>query len=367
MVKAVILAGGYATRLRPLTLTTPKPLLPILDKPLLDWIIEGLVKAGIKDIVLSVRYHSDKIKSRYNDGSKYGVNIVYAEEPKPLGDGGPIKFINEVYGLDETFLVVYGDVFSNIDYRKLLDFHRSRGSLCTMTLTRVEDPTRYGVAVLDENCRVIRFIEKPRRDEAPSNMVNAGIYVFEPEVLKYTPGKGSFSIARDFIPILLENRVNIYAYIHNGLWSDIGIPRDYFKANIQALKTFYPNGYIGRNVSIENAEIVNPTYISDNVVIGEGSRIGPYTIINPRCRLGKYTRIVESIILKSTIIDTGSVIKRSIIGEKVVIGKWVRVEENSIIGDEVALNDEVMLARNTCILPFKEVRDSIYCEGKIVL
>ena len=367
MVKAIILAGGYATRLRPLTLTTPKPLLPILDKPVLDWIIEGLVKAEIRDIILSVRYYSNKIKSRYNDGADYGVNIHYAEEPRPLGDGGPIKYINEVYGLDETFLVIYGDVFSNVDYRRLIDFHRSKGGLCTMTLIRVEDPSRYGVAVLDNEGRIIKFIEKPRREEAPSNIVNAGIYVFEPEVLKHIPVKKSFGLAKDLIPKLLENNIGVYGYIHQGLWSDIGVPKDYFKANIQALKTFYPNGYIGKNTEIENTEIINPVYISNNVVLEEGSRIGPYTIINPNCKIGKYTRIIESIILKSTIIDIGTVIKRSIIGERSIIGKWVRIEENSIIGDEVILNDEILLTRNTYILPFKEVKDSVFSEGKVIL
>jgi len=368
MVKAIILAGGYATRLRPLTLTTPKPLLPILDKPVLDWIIEGLTRAGIKDIILSVRYYSNKIKSRYDDGSEYGVNIYYAEEPRPLGDGGPIRYINEVYGLDETFLVIYGDVFSNVDYTKLLNFHKTKGGLCTMTLIEVEDPSRYGIALLDDESKIVKFVEKPRREEAPSNIANAGIYVFEPEVLKYFPIKRSFGLAKDLIPKLLENNLSIYGYIHQGLWSDIGVPKDYFRANIQALKTFYPKGHVGKDTEIANtAEIINPVYISNNVTIEDGSRIGPYTIINPNCKIGKYTRIIESIILKSTLIDLGTVIRRSIIGERSIIGKWVRIEEDSIIGDEVILNDEILLTRNTYILPFKEVKESVFSEGKVIL
>ncbi len=367
MVKVVVLAGGFATRLRPLTLTRPKPLLPILDKPLLDWIIDSLREAGLDDIILSLRYLSHLIKARYGSGIDYGVSIEYVEEHRPLGDAGPIRLVKEKIGLDETFLVVYGDIFSNIDYKKLLEFHKKKGGLATIVLTRVEDPSRYGVAVLDEENRITGFVEKPEPGKAPSNMINAGIYVFEPEVIEYIPEKTPSKLAKHVVPRLVsEGRV--YGYIHEGLWSDIGVPADYYRANIEALRYFHPRGYISKNADVnDNVAIEHPSFISDNVTVKKGSKIGPYTILGRNTVLGENVRVRGSILFPYVMAENSAVIRNSIVGERCFIGKWARLEEGSIIGDEVVIDEEVLIARRVIILPFKEVTTPIYEEGRVIL
>ncbi len=366
LLKAIVLTGGFATRLRPLTLTKPKSLLPILGKPLLDWILEGLAKSGLKEIILSVRYLANMIKRRYGDGSGVGCFIKYAEEVKPLGDAGPIPLINRDIGLDTTFVVVYGDIFSNINYRELLEYHKKSGGLATLVLTKVDNPYRYGVAVTDDDGKIIDFIEKPTKNQIKSSLVNAGIYIFEPEVLKYFPDKTPSKLAKDVIPKLVKDGV-VYGYVHSGLWSDIGVPADYLRANFEALMHYYPEGYVSRSADVNGAEVVDPVYIGEEVTIDSDSVIGPFTIINHGCKVGKYTRIANSILLGNVIIEGSSLIMKSIIGERCYIGRWVRISENSVIGDEVVVRDCIYIAKNVVILPYKELVASVMKEGDVVL
>jgi len=366
VLRAIVLTGGFATRLRPLTLTRPKSLLPILDKPLLDWILEQLSRSGISNIILSVRYLAEMIKKRYGTGIDYGVSIDYAEETRPLGDAGPIRYISEEQELNDTFLVIYGDVFTNIDYQEVLNFHKKKGGIATIVLTEVEDPSRYGVAVLDDENRISTFIEKPPREKAPSNTINAGIYIFEPEVIKYIPKKYPSKLAKEVIPKIVSDGL-AYGYVHKGLWFDIGVPIDYLKANIEALKLFYPNGYIASNAEVNNAEIIQPTYISRNVKISKSSKIGPYTIIGRDCIIANMVRIKNSLLFNNVIIEAGSYIDAAILSEHCVIGKWVRIEPQCVIGDEVVVSDEVLISRETIILPFKEIDNSVIERRKIIL
>ncbi len=366
-VTAIVLAGGFATRLRPLTLTKPKPLLPVLDRPLLDWILEGLEKAGIKRVILSVRYMADKIKERYGSGFN-SLELEFVEEDRPLGDAGPIRLVDTLIGLTDTFLVVNGDIFTNIDFAEVIRYHKRVGAVATIVLTEVDDPSRYGVAVIDEDTRITRFVEKPPRDQAPSNLVNAGIYVFEREVLKYIPEtRERLKIAKHVLPKLVEEG-KAYGYLFKGLWRDIGVPRDYLLANIEALEYYYPRGYVSHDAEVsEEAEIQQPVYIAPYTRIAPGARIGPYTIICSRVVVESKALVERSIIMQKSRIEESSVIRSSIIGEGCFIDRWARVEEGSVIGDEVIIAERVYIAPRTVILPFKEVESSIYREGSIVL
>ncbi len=364
--KAVVLTGGFATRLRPLTLTRPKALLPVLGKPLLDWIIESLRESGIDEVILSVRYLADMIKERYGDGSSWGVKIFYAEEVKPLGDAGPIPLINEKYGIDGTFVVIYGDIFSNVDISKVINYHKSKGGLGTMVLTRVEDPSRYGVAVIDDDGKLRDFIEKPPKEKAISNLINAGIYVFEPEVLKYFPEKAPMKFSKDIIPRLVNEGV-LFGYVHEGIWSDIGVPRDYMKANFDALRFFYPGGYVSKSADIDDIEIEQPVFIGDEAVIEAGSKVGPYAVIGRKCRLGANSRIKHSVLLDSVIIEGSTYVSGSVIGRGTYIGKWVRICAGTVLGDDVVISDEVLITKNVVILPYKEIDKDITKEGAVIL
>lgn len=364
---AIVLTGGFATRLRPLTLTKPKPLLPILDKPLLDWILADLKNAGIKQVILSVRYLADMIRSRYENGDDLGIDISYSEEVRPLGDAGPIPKIIKEFEIREPFLVVYGDVFSNIDYKSICEYHRKKGGLATLALTKVDDPSRYGVAVLDNGNRIVDFIEKPPKEKVKSNLINAGVYVFEPEAVKYFPAKTPSKLSREVIPKMVQDRV-IYGYIHEGMWSDIGVPADYLWANIQALRHCIPEGYVSDDAEIEeDVELIQPVFIGKNVKVKKGTVIGPNAIIGQHSILGPSTRVLNSLLMDKVITEGASFIEDSIVGDRTYIGKWVRISAGSVLGDEVVIKDGVFIAKRTVILPYKEVSRSIEKEGQVIL
>ncbi len=361
-----MLAGGFATRLRPLTLTKPKPLLPILGKPLLDWILENLSRLELEEVVISVRYLADMIESRYGEKLVGNAPIKFAREIKPLGDAGPLKLVEELYGLDTTFVVVYGDVFTDADIKQIVEFHRERGGIATLMLVEVEDPSRYGVAVLGDDWRIRDFVEKPK-ERPPSKLANAGIYVFEPEVLKLIPSRSFYRIARDLIPQLLQ-RGDVYGYIYRGLWSDIGVPEDYLRANIEALHKLYPNSFVDPSTQLSNGvEIVHPVYIGKGSVIERDSVIGPNVVVLEGTRIGPGTRIVNSLLFRAITVEGYSYIEGSILGDRCYVGRWVRIDSGSVIGDEVVIGDGVYLARKTVILPFKEITSSIAEPEKVVL
>ena len=230
--KAIILAGGLGTRLRPLTDTTPKPLLPIKNKPIIEHAIDNFKKHGIIEIILSIGYQADKIKEYFGDGSKFGVNISYCVEDNPLGTGGAIKKAAE--GINETFIVINGDNLSDVNWAEQIYFHKNNNAKITLGLFPVEDVTQFGIAKLEGN-KIIEFIEKPTVEEAPTNLNNAGLYIMEPDILDMLP-EGKSSIERDCFEKLSQSGV-VYAYKHNGQWYPTDNLEKYQKAN----EEFNPN------------------------------------------------------------------------------------------------------------------------------
>lgn len=229
--KAIILAGGLGTRLRPLTENTPKPLLPIKNKPIIEHAILNFKKHGILDIILSVGFCADKIKEYFGDGSKWGVNIVYSIEDTPLGTGGAIKKAAE--GIKETFIAINGDNLADFDWTEAISGHQENKALITLSLYPVEDVTQYGIASLKDN-RIVCFIEKPKKEEAPSNLNNAGGYIIEPEALEILP-PGTSSIERDCFEKLADTGV-VFAHIHSSQW----YPTDTIEKYTNADKNFKP-------------------------------------------------------------------------------------------------------------------------------
>ncbi|MEM0296754.1 MAG: NDP-sugar synthase [Zestosphaera sp.] len=363
---AIILAGGYATRLRPLTLTRPKALLPILGRPLLDWILDNLRKAGVKRVIMSVRYMSNLIKDRYGDGSSRQISIEYVEEVNPLGDGGPVPLIVSRFNLDKPFLVIYGDIFTDAPIIDFVKAYMNNGSPASMILTRVENPSRYGVAQVDEMGRVVKFIEKPH-ESPPSNLVNAGVYIFDPSLIKYFPVKRPSKLAVDVLPKLVELGL-LHAYIHEGIWLDIGVPTDYLKANLSALRYLMPEGFISPTAEIDqDVEVIQPVFIDEFVRLETGSVIGPYTLIGRNSIVGSSSRIADSLLLDNVVIGSASHMKGVIVGAGSHIGRWARISSGVVLGDEVRVYDEVFITRDVTILPHKELNEDIEEEGKVIL
>lgn len=273
----IILAGGLATRLRPLSYSRPKPLLPVLDREIIDWIMESITRIPLNRVFISIRYMGDLIKEHMEKvWSEFKDRLIFVMENKPLGDAGPISLINEKYELTDTFLVVYGDILSNIDANALVNFHEKMGGTATITLTRVDDVSRYGVAQLDETNRIINFIEKPKQ-YVGSNLINAGFYVFTKEVIKLIPKnpENQVKLAIDVIPKLLRMG-EVYGYIHNGLWFDIGTPEDYMRANFSVLTSRcrdINNGCI--NIDLPSTVTIQPpVYLGLTLLLEATQRLG---------------------------------------------------------------------------------------------
>ncbi|MCX6656086.1 MAG: NDP-sugar synthase [Candidatus Bathyarchaeota archaeon] len=354
--KALVLAGGLGTRLRPLSCTRPKMLFPIGEQSLMDWTLKNLSQGGIDTVVMAVNYMAEALV-RYLGPTKYDLGIIYSRENRPLGTGGPIRKAKDLLN-SEPFLVMNGDVITDIDIRRLIDFHKAKRGLATVALTPVSDPTRYGAVELDWEGRITRFVEKPERGKEPSNLINAGIYVLDPKILDYIPDGRAVSIEREVFPVLANER-KLFGFEFHGLWTDIGIPDDYLRAN-QIILSKYEGVKLGEGAKVDpSAKILPPCYIGSEAEIGADSLIGPNTTISDHVLIGKGCRIENSILFAGAAIGDYSSVKNAIIGEQAILERWVKVESGSLVGDYSMIRDSVTITDGVSICPSKEVTDSI--------
>jgi mannose-1-phosphate guanylyltransferase len=356
--KAVILAGGFGTRLRPLSCTRPKLLFPIGNEPLLDWTFKNLAKSDVSEVILAVNYMADAFIHRYGN-SAYKMKLHYSRETMPLGTGGPLKKAESIIGHNEPFLVLNGDILTTIDFSEVVKLHKKNDAVASIMLYEIEDPSRYGTAELAKNNRVMRFIEKPPKGKARSNLVNAGIYVLEPQIFDYIPAAQQVSIEREVFPKLVAEK-KLYGYNFEGLWIDIGKHEDYLRANQLLLETEARKEQRTKSVNVgRGVEIENPVVIGKNVEIDEKSKIGPYVAVGDGATVGKGVRIENSIVFPSAIISDFTSIKSAIIGEGAILGKWVKVEDNCVVGDYAMIRDNLTLTQGVTVCPSKEVTESV--------
>ena len=360
--KALILAGGFGTRLRPLSCTRPKTLFPIVNKPLLQWIFERLAKNNIGEAILAVNGLT-AFYIKQQRFPKYGLSVKYSIDPPkmPLGTGGPVKNAEKLIGHSEPFLVLNGDIFADLSYTEILEKHKERGNLATIALCEVEDPSRYGVAELAENCRIKRFIEKPAKGTAPTNLINAGIYVLSPKVFQYIPKGKAVSMEREVFPKLVEEG-ELYGHVFHGLWMDIGKPEEYLQTNKILLDSLAD---MTKPKNAGKFMLNSPVALDKNVRIGTKSVIGPYAILGKNVTVGKNVQISESVILSDVKIDDSSSINGAIIGEGATIGKKVRIGRGCVIGDQAKVRDNVSLTKKAAVCPAKEVSENIL-KSKII-
>jgi mannose-1-phosphate guanylyltransferase/phosphomannomutase len=332
-------------------------LFPLANQVLLDWTLRNLSEGGVDTVILAVNYMAEALV-RYFGPTKFDLGIIYSREERPLGTAGPIKKAVDLLVNSDPFLVLNGDIISDIDYRHLVDYHKGKGGLATIALIQVPDPSRYGAVELDNEGRVLRFVEKPERGTAPSNLINAGIYVLEKEVLDYIPAGRKVSTENEVFPILAKEG-KLYGFEAHGLWVDIGVPESYLEANRLILKKL--DGVTteeGCEVN-ESAEIMEPSYFGVGVRVGANSVIGPNTSISDHVHIGEGCRIENSIIFSGTTVGDYSSVKNAIIGENATLERWVKVESNSLIGDYVTVADGVTITQGVSICPSKTIRESI--------
>jgi mannose-1-phosphate guanylyltransferase len=355
--KALILAGGFATRLRPLSCTRPKTLFPILNKPLLQWTLERLITHEVNEAILAVNHQTEALIKEEKIPRK-GLLVTYSRDPprKPLGTAGPIKKAEKQLGHYNSFLVLNGDIFADVNYTRMLKQHEENEALATIALHRVEDPKRYGVVDLSDDNRITRFVEKPTRDAVPSNLINAGAYVLDPKIFQYIPENKPVSMEREIFPKLATEGL-LYGFPSEGLWFDIGQPEDYLKINRTLLDQSKEDSKQTR--SRNKAIIKDPVSLDKGVKLGRRSRIGPYAILGQNVKVGKNAQITNSIILPDTVISDSATIDGAIIGVNVFIGKNVTINNGCILGDHTKIGNNITLAENVSVCPAKEIQEDV--------
>ena len=341
--QALILAGGKGTRLRPLTVYTPKPIVPVVNRPFLLYQIEVLLRAGITDITLSLSYQPDKIQQILGNGTEFGVNLRYITEPSPLGTGGAYKFAADA--IRETTIVFNGDILTDLDIGKLVEFHQAKGSTTTIALVSVDDPSRYGLVEIDKEARVKQFIEKPKPEELAKiniNTINAGIYVLEPSILDIIAKDANKSFEYEIFPDILKREMPFFGFVMTDeYWLDIGTPTSYRKAH----NDFLSGRITGFEIERANdSDVATHAEIDKLSVIGEGCTIKPgvrivNSVIGPGVHIEEKAVIENSVIWSHTRIASSAEIRGAVIGRSCHIGRNAVVGEGSVLGDKTALTD----------------------------
>lgn len=313
---AVILVGGFGTRLRPLTLTAPKQMLPVVNKPMIERVVEGLARYGITDAVLSLGYKPDAFIDAYPSGRCAGVRLHYAVEPEPLDTAGAIRFAAKHAKVAETFVVLNGDVLADIDVGALVAMHRDRRGEATITLTPVDDPSRYGVVPTTPEGLVTGFIEKPPRDQAPTNWINAGTYVLEPSVIERIPGGRKVSIERETFPALVAAK-SLYALQSDAYWVDAGTPATLLQVNL---------------------DLISGVRSHTEPAVAASARVAPTarivrSVLGPNVSVGDTAEVVDSVIMAGARIEARAGVRDSLIGPNACVGEGASVSAMSVLGD----------------------------------
>lgn len=335
---AVILAGGEGTRLRPLTNSLPKPMLPVIGIPCIKYSIESLKSAGVQDIHLACGYLPDDLVSCLDD-SELGVNLDFTIEEEPAGTAGAVKLLEDK--LSDTFIVTSGDVLADVDMRALLDDHKKSNALVTIALTEVDKPTEFGIVGLDSTGRIERFKEKPKQEEVFSNLINAGIYVLEKEVLNYIPQDEKYDFSKNLFPLLLETGKHLQGSKLQGLWKDIGRPSDLLEANLKMAERKGTTGNrcgatcSGKIVSSDfmgnGCEIVGPCYLGREAVIGNNSHLTS-CIIGENCIVGKDANLSRVMSRQNCTIGDDCNLENVILGKECKISSGLSLN-NAVLGD----------------------------------
>ena len=328
--KAVILAGGFGTRLRPLTFTKPKPMVPLVNKPVIEHVVDYLVSHGLNHIVVTTTFLREMIK--YHFMHREDVRLSYPTEPKPLGTAGSVK--NAGLNVeDKPFVVIQSDNITDMDLRGLIDFHHETGGLVTIALTHVEDPWHYGIAKLEGDGCISRFHEKPDKGKCFSNLASTGIYVVDPKALEFVPDGVAFDFAKDLFHLLQaksKGRMFGYEIDADNFWADVGQPEEYMKAMDWVLKKAKRDVFIGKNVEISGSGITGPTVIGDNVVVEEGCSVGPNAVLFEDVYIAKNSSLEQCFIGERTMIGENVSVRDAIIGPYCELGNDVEVHKGKI-------------------------------------
>lgn len=373
--KAVVMAGGAGSRLRPLTIDRPKPMVPIVNKPVILHILELLKRHGITDVVITLHFMAEAVQDYFGDGNAFGMNIEYSIEETPLGTAGSVKLAQKY--LDDTFIVISGDAITDFDVTSIIEYHRDRKALATLTLYRVPNPLEYGVVIIDEQGRVQQFLEKPSWGEVISDTVNTGIYVLEPSILDYFDSDISFDFSKDLLPILLEKGDPMYGYVAEGYWCDVGDLSEYMRATRDILEGRVKTGpqgepRRGRVWRGEGVEVASDAQLYGAVLLGNGVQVkqgviihGP-TVIQDHTVVDRFAHLERSVVWRNCYIGESVELRGAIIGQQCILKRKAVVFEGAVIGDSSVIGEGAIIHPAVKIWPHKEVEGGATVNSSII-
>ncbi|MFH1542270.1 MAG: NDP-sugar synthase [bacterium] len=344
--KAIIIAGGLGTRLRPLTDNVPKPIVPIVNKPFLIHQVEHLIAHGVTEVIVNLHYLSEEIKKLMGDGSRWGIKIFYSIEESPLGTAGAVKNAEQFFGTD-PMIICNADVLTDLNISALVNFHHEKKAVVTLTLKEVEDPTAFGLVVMDKTGRVTKFLEKPGWDiinQEKSRTINAGTYVCNPSIFAYVPKGKRFMFEHDLYPLLLEKGEPIFGYISDSYWLDIGNPEKYKEAHEAVLRKAVSvkiegaklddKIWLGEGCQIdESAKLPGPVVLGNKVKVGRGSELRDYVTVGDNVQIGHHCCLDRVIIWADCRIENNVRLSDCIIGKGCVIEDNVVIEHGAVLAD----------------------------------
>lgn len=373
--KAVVMAGGFGTRIQPLTNSIPKPMLPVINKPMMEHIIRRLKSANITDIIVLLYFKPEIIQNYFKDGKDFGVNITYILPDDDYGTAGAVKKAQKY--IDERFIVVSGDLVTDFDFNEIIGFHNAMSSKLTITLTSVEDPLQFGVVITDKEGKILRFLEKPGWGEVFSDTINTGIYVIEPEILDYIPPNIPFDFSKDLFPKLMKEGITLYGYNAKGYWRDVGNPESYREVNKEILEGKIKLGFEGQKIDFPEGVVYTKSQLPQNiningvVVVDEGVQIEEGVILK-NCVIGKDskissgTKISNSVIWWNCSIGKDCIFENSVICNNVVIKDKVKAEKGVIIAEGTEIEKNVLIEKDVVIYPNKHIEENAIVSSNLI-
>ncbi len=369
------MAGGEGTRLRPLTSNQPKPMMPLANRPMMEHIVRLLQDHGFNDVVVTVAFLPNAIRTFFGDGAEFGVRMVYATEESPLGTAGSVR--NAMDELDDTFLVISGDVLTDIDLSAIVSFHKERGALATIGLKSMENPLEFGIVITREDGSIERFLEKPTWGQVFSDTINTGIYVLEPEIFDYIPAGRSVDFSSEVFPALLEAGKPIFGFVADGYWEDVGTLEAYHKAHQDVLdgkvEAEIPGFRLGEGVWIgegseidPGAKIDGPAIMGDYCTIEAGAHLRPYTVLGSNVRVGADSYLERAIVYDNVYLGTSVRLRGCVVGRSADLRRGARCEEGVVLGDECFVGQHAVINPGVKVYPFKTVEPGAIVNSSIV-
>jgi mannose-1-phosphate guanylyltransferase/phosphomannomutase len=374
-VKAVIMAGGEGTRLRPLTTNAPKPMLPVVNRPMMEHIITLLRRHGVDEIVVTVAYLANNIRNYFGDGSEFGVKIYYATEDTPLGTAGSVR--NAMDHLDERFLVISGDVLTDVDLSAIVAYHDERRALATIGLVHVENPLEFGIVITREDGSIERFLEKPSWGQVFSDTINTGIFVLEPEIFDYIEADRPVDFSGEVFPKLLDDGRPLYGAVAEGYWEDVGTLDAYLRAHKDVLDgkvaldiagfELHTGVWIGEGAELHPEAVVpGPAVIGPNCRVEAGVRLGPYTVLGTNVRVREGADLERSVVHDNTYLGENVRLRGAVVGRSGDFRRNSRAEEGVVVGDECFVGEGALLGPGIKVFPFKTVEAGAVVNQSIV-